>query len=846
MNLPTGTSVLVSVLDEKREQLRNEGLLLLLRLVKDHQEIQKRVAFENAFEKVFAILQEEGGLEGGIVTADSFKLLHNLLAGNTSNQNWFRETEFFRSITALIEDINKDSNFSAVLNQNIIALLEIVRLFVRQDSKDKITNQNWFLKCGLVTHLVGLAFAEQVPRDIRAESLVTLAELVHSNQDLQQYFLKASSMARNPLNIVQGDLYDVSALLDILLEDDEEAFDMRYAASLCVQSFGFGSHERRTKIIDNIINAFMTSKAGNLLDGVLKLGSEENQFRLWFSCNTLLHLTHEDEDTRSKLTTLMIGDADNGEEEVSLIQTISANLVRALQNDKARSASAYMMLLSSWLFESSDNVADFLEESSTLQTLIGSLLAVSSNEIIRGLCAALLSICYAFDFAEQTPVDRASLQNILLRIGRDVIAKALVNFSRCDAFRARESTGPVFERPILDQIYIDFFLDNYGVIRKAVDQPVSPVRSKREAEAQEEQERAEDIIAELETELERKSGGLEEAIAIIKTRQEELQRVRDEVTYMTQKYKVELSSIEAELQKERHECSHLRTEATKASNDIDKSLHENSVLHGLLEKAQEETDKIRQQYKAANEQLIVLHDQVDSEASKRSFLENELKSLRSASTIASEQLESLRAEFEQAVDKLSLVTDEADVAKAQLVQVSAELKEARNLQKNAEADVVSHRTRARDLDTESKGFQQQLEADAQAFKKECEQSEIAISELRESLAQVRHELDVAKAELVKSHADHDAKYAELERIKAAEIAELQKRHEEFTEKSKQIIPEETSTKDKITNGSTKSTSDESLLKRIRVLENENAELQKQLEQAQEDLVLFMEDAGEAG
>lgn len=42
-------------------------VILLLILIVTIQEIQKIVVFEGAFEKIFSIIKEEGGSEGGVV-----------------------------------------------------------------------------------------------------------------------------------------------------------------------------------------------------------------------------------------------------------------------------------------------------------------------------------------------------------------------------------------------------------------------------------------------------------------------------------------------------------------------------------------------------------------------------------------------------------------------------------------------------------------------------------------------------------------------------------------------------------------------------------------------------------
>ena len=57
-------------------------------------EIQKLVAFENAFETLFAVMEQEGGVDGGIVVQDSLQLLANLLRYNSSNQVCHTSLEF--------------------------------------------------------------------------------------------------------------------------------------------------------------------------------------------------------------------------------------------------------------------------------------------------------------------------------------------------------------------------------------------------------------------------------------------------------------------------------------------------------------------------------------------------------------------------------------------------------------------------------------------------------------------------------------------------------------------------------------------------------------------------------
>lgn len=75
-----------------------QTLVLLLHLTKGNANIQKIVAFENAFDRLFDVIAEEGFSDGGIVVEDCLLLMLNLLKNNTSNQNFFKEGFNVRSI----------------------------------------------------------------------------------------------------------------------------------------------------------------------------------------------------------------------------------------------------------------------------------------------------------------------------------------------------------------------------------------------------------------------------------------------------------------------------------------------------------------------------------------------------------------------------------------------------------------------------------------------------------------------------------------------------------------------------------------------------------------------------
>lgn len=105
MKTPGGPTVVVSILDERREMIRNgrflfprtgvgslltrmlpEGITLIQSLIHQSPDIQKILAFEGIFEKLFNIISAEHGLEGGTVVHDVLSVVDTLLRFNSSNQ----------------------------------------------------------------------------------------------------------------------------------------------------------------------------------------------------------------------------------------------------------------------------------------------------------------------------------------------------------------------------------------------------------------------------------------------------------------------------------------------------------------------------------------------------------------------------------------------------------------------------------------------------------------------------------------------------------------------------------------------------------------------------------------
>ena len=136
------------------------------------------VAFENAFERTFGLIESEGGIStGGVIVQDCLSFLANLLHMNASNQSLFRETGCVsRLYKLLIDSVEAEQTGEGIPEwarpqrvKNLWGLLAIVRLFLVPGGVGTQANQAAFWKSGLVVQLMRLAFNDQSDVDIRAE-----------------------------------------------------------------------------------------------------------------------------------------------------------------------------------------------------------------------------------------------------------------------------------------------------------------------------------------------------------------------------------------------------------------------------------------------------------------------------------------------------------------------------------------------------------------------------------------------------------------------------------------------------------------------------------------------------
>lgn len=96
--------------------------------------------------------------------------------------------------------------------------------------------------------------------------------------------------------------------------------------------------------------------------------SEADPYVVWFASVIFSHILMNNEKSKELARAIVIGGENNGEEHVSLLHSISGNLMLATrQNADVRVLIGYLCVLCVWLWNSPQSVKEFLSEDTHLQ-----------------------------------------------------------------------------------------------------------------------------------------------------------------------------------------------------------------------------------------------------------------------------------------------------------------------------------------------------------------------------------------------------------------------------------------------------------------------------------------------
>jgi hypothetical protein len=808
LTAPAGIERLVATLDDPRDAIRNEGLVVLTDLARSSPELQKLFVFEDAFTKIFNMIHADGGLtQGGVVVHDCLSLLATLIRFNVSNQTNIREMGHVARFAALLPGGKKpkkarasadeeDDWVSPQSDKNTWGLLAIMRMFLVKGGAGTLQNQNVFQQHGLVRQLLNIAFDPAMAMLIKIEALNTCADLIRGNARLQEGFAQeqvrpivepATNGATSPNGLAS--VYVIEALLNLVLSPaPNDLFDLRNAGCECIKSYFYNHVQIQQHFLNRAIDGHEggdeTANALTILMAGPQVPPTGDPYRIWFAATLVYHLIFNDYQAKSTLMQVEEGDAESGEEVITCIQTLTSNLIASLQlGEDERISVAYLMLLLGWLFEDATAVDDFLGEASSLQSLVQAVLTPGDDRVvIRGLCAALLGVVYEFS-TRDSPVPRRELQPVLTsKLGRDKYLSAITEIRHHPLVRDFEvlpkngGSGGSLPDIFFDEAFIDFLKDNFSRLSRAIDRDPNI-----------EQHQSHD--------------GVDRDVV------DTLRGERDEKEQTIQELKAQLMTLEQRIDQEQAE--HRKTQQAaddqrstlkrindKLHDDLDKEVakkdreHRQAMLESENKYNQQVValnNKVQQAGKDANNATLKVRQEYDAkltEANKvRVELERRLEASAGARQESIETIRSLEQTLKQTRNEISTISDTLRNAQSAVQKSEVQIKQ---LQQDKEtqvkkltdennalqASVDGLKTEVQDLKTKAQDQSWKVKDAEEKLRKAEAAKAKEIKDLQDQLKKAQASAKTSQDKEVKDLQDKLRKAEESEKEKATELDDL--------------------------------------------------------------------------
>ncbi|KAF8645775.1 hypothetical protein AX16_007584 [Volvariella volvacea WC 439] len=502
LTAPVGPGTVMAAVEDKREIIRNEAIPVVQALTSQSPDIQKVLAFEGAFEKLFNIVTGEGGIEGGVVAHGALTCVDILLRYNASNQSYFRETSLPPAFCSLLLfpfniqvpdpapqefalqfwDEQKSANASLVVS--IMSMLIGNKGGTAQEA-------NAFTRC-----LVELALASNAPTPLKTQALRLLPPTLSfalSDVVLTPYLPVPETNGEEWDRLEQASALDV--IVELVLHGEyqgttpargsKQDLELRAAAVAVFENF-VRKEEIRQAIVQAMLPHEGSAPSAPVTPLLHALASTPNAnatpdpiafTSTHFACLLFSHLLRSSPRTKAiarlikpgplqptsqqnsgqffvpaDQTTMPppVAEGDDDEPPQSLLQMLNENLsLSFLSRSRANSSDSdtrewdrlivgYLCLLGQWLWEDPKSVREFLDAGG-LGVLVEPINQSSEdNALVPGLCAFLLGICYEFN-REPGEITRTTIYPIINRLGVDILTERLLRVREDERFK---SVGP--------------------------------------------------------------------------------------------------------------------------------------------------------------------------------------------------------------------------------------------------------------------------------------------------------------------------------------------------------------------------------------------------------------------
>lgn len=606
---PLGISRLIDLLDDTREIIRNEGLLLLISLTKANTDIQKIVAFENAFERLLGVIYEEGLIDGGIIVSDCLHLVLNLLRGNVSNQNYFRETGGLSRLPQLFNLNRTDGvplTWTEQKQNNLSLVMDLVRLFVAHRSlktasslnsssatipsngvanngigmaasssstksgSTTATGQAVFVQNGILQAVTELALAQDIPLRIKQEALLVVADIIRGLPSAQDSFAK--SVSKPPSNPVQGTplaAQDAVSHIISLAVTSSAPWNLRAAAAHTLKCYMYKRPDVQIVLISALASMPPSIKGtdGSTLDtpGVHLFrslveweASRKDPYQVWMASLLVSAIVKGEPKCKDRLLEIHIP-IEGDDNSLTFLAQLSQTLQSATDNHAdGRVVVAYLSLLATLFYHYPKAVRAFLQEGSNLQFLLEQVSrSTGVDATIQSLAAFLLGLVIQFNDSAEQGLRRVDLQEIIVsRIGEDQFVQRLQALREADSLRQdmcidlsmsfKFAESKLIPTQLFDYEFAQFVLSSLDEVERAVLAPVQNNSVNQDSNPSQLDPTTADVV-------------VESYKSIIRQQDMKIAQLTQELTTS----KTEVSSLLAQLAVERSKSSQLEESKSK-------------------------------------------------------------------------------------------------------------------------------------------------------------------------------------------------------------------------------------------------------------------------------------------
>ncbi|XP_046602584.1 general vesicular transport factor p115 isoform X1 [Neodiprion lecontei] len=480
---PLGVSKLMDLLSDSREVIRNDALLLLIQLTKGNANIQKIVAFENAFDRIFDVISQEGSADGGIVVQDCLLLMLNLLRGNISNQNFFKEGSYIQRLTPMFDlppetDENPLSGWSPQKVCNMHCMVQVIRALVAPGGPAQATAacQRTMRACGLLQALCDILMASGVPADVLTETISAVAEVIRGNTSNQEFLASVMAPSSPPRPAI--------VVLLMSMVNEKQPFVLRCSVLYCFQCFLYKNEVGQTQLIQTLLpqgNEAASLTTGQLLcGGLFSLDPLSN----WFSAVALSHALIDNSIQKEQLLRVLLA-TNIGKPPVTLMQQC---VMLLQQGNKTQCKLGLLMLLCRWVSHCPPAVKAFL----TIESSVAYLTALLSSQedtddlqetLLQSMCALLLGLCVHFNDDSVPNYTKEKLCHLIEnRLGLERFQDAIGGITRHEIYsRTLKHPQPSTKDPsdlLLDHEFCRLLKILEGVVVKSVQDGSNPQEGK--------------------------------------------------------------------------------------------------------------------------------------------------------------------------------------------------------------------------------------------------------------------------------------------------------------------------------------------------------------------------------